>query len=37
MAEFDSYPLTYVQVDSLDEGFVVGDGGLTPQPERGAN
>jgi hypothetical protein len=30
VAEFDSYPLAYVQVDGLDEGFVFGDGGLAP-------
>ena len=27
-AELDSYPLAYVQIDGLDEGFVFGDGGL---------
>ena len=36
VAELDSYPLAYVQVDGLDEGLVFGDGGLAPQPERGA-
>ena len=30
VAEFDSYPLAYVQVDGLDEGFAFGDGGLAP-------
>jgi len=29
-AEFDSNPLAHVQVDGLDEGFILGDGGLAP-------
>ena len=33
VAEFNPGPLSHAPVDGLDESFVVGDGGLAPQPE----